>query len=438
MGVGIVIEVIRKNNSDYDPETIDGPDSVPTPCDPIYLGTLLRLFAKHIPDFMSLIRSSKHTVNDDGKVKSVERGELNSAWGAKIEPLGFDRFKTCELMAELLHCSNMGLLNEPGSDEYVRHRDAERERLIREGAFNPQREGPPGDYNDSTADFTNGSALGSGPPEDLKVLEVTNASEEDGFEDVSSSGVLAEEKDLGSEEDSGQEAETGRKSPNEEQQRDMEPKEGSSEKPKSSTATRPSDPQSPTTSGLSDQVSDIKLSSNRNPSDPVGNEGQPNEAANSPQGNREQDPETSAPMASHPEAVPAPLFACKQAGDSPSEAAGPSEVAPGESAEGTTQEEPPTEGPAELTDPYIQLDTNGQPVVGDYLKIMFVQNQVVPTILVRSPEEIPETALTMISGILLSLSLEQLPPQRGVRCCPAGFQRADGTWIQPITGGGSF
>src|SRR3954462_1286166 len=41
-GVGIIIEVIRKNNSDYDPDGVDQ-GSTPSSRDPIYLGTLLRL-----------------------------------------------------------------------------------------------------------------------------------------------------------------------------------------------------------------------------------------------------------------------------------------------------------------------------------------------------------------------------------------------------------
>ncbi|KAF3916530.1 hypothetical protein ABW20_dc0101809 [Dactylellina cionopaga] len=129
VGVGIIIEVIRKNNSDYDPELAGGIDSIPSGRDPIYLGNLLRLFAKHVPDFTGLILNSEPIiVNEDG-TQTVKRRELKAAFGGTIEPLGFDRFKTCELMAELLHCSNMGLLNERGSDEYVKQRDGQRERL---------------------------------------------------------------------------------------------------------------------------------------------------------------------------------------------------------------------------------------------------------------------------------------------------------------------
>lgn len=383
VGVGIVIEVIRKNNSDYDPETVGGPDSLPTTYDPIYLGTLLRLFAKHIPDFMALIQSSKHTVNDDGKVRSVERGELNSAWGAKIEPLGFDRFKTCELMAELLHCSNMGLLNEPGSDDYVRNRDAERERLFREGAYNPQREGTSTvDYNDSTADFTNGSVLGSGSPDD-KVLEVTNTGEEEGFEDVSASGVLVgREKDL-------DDKEGGSREPHEDRESQNEPKRETSENSVQAEAPKSSsDPQSPTASGLTNQVGDIKLDSDRSSVNPSGS-GEPakaaaGETASSSQSGQEQPSKTSAPMASHPEDVPAPLFAAKPT-EASSSTAGQTDSPPHETdpAAGTAPGQS-NEGQTELADPYVQYDTDGKPVVGDYLKIMFVQNRVVPTILVRT------------------------------------------------------
>jgi hypothetical protein len=35
------IEVIRKNNSDYDPESLGGPDTMLSTYDPIYLGTAL-------------------------------------------------------------------------------------------------------------------------------------------------------------------------------------------------------------------------------------------------------------------------------------------------------------------------------------------------------------------------------------------------------------
>ncbi|KAL2118763.1 hypothetical protein VTJ04DRAFT_5722 [Mycothermus thermophilus] len=170
-GVGIVIEVIRKNNSDYDPEGVDI-NSPPTSRDPIYLGTLLRLFADHVPDFMNLI------MNVPAKNKS-----LASTFGGSIEPLGFDRFKTCELMAELLHCSNMLLLNEPGAEDLIMARDAQRHRLRAEGKLQPL--GGNGNETLSVDDISvNVSQLSTA--DQSRKLEVTNVTtDDDGFEEVS-------------------------------------------------------------------------------------------------------------------------------------------------------------------------------------------------------------------------------------------------------------
>ena len=182
VGVGIVIEVIRKNNSDYDPDVGAEPNSVPSSKDPIYLGTLLRMFAQRVPDFMDLILSPNHTVGGGDGPISIKRKELNAAFGGKIEPLGFDRFKTCELMAELLHCSNMGLLNEIGSEEFVKARDAERERLKTEGKLGLSHSQPLTPDDDLTMKSSTQTRLGS--PDGSRKLEVQNASDDDGFEEV--------------------------------------------------------------------------------------------------------------------------------------------------------------------------------------------------------------------------------------------------------------
>jgi SIT4-associating protein SAP185/190 len=364
VGVGIVIEVIRKNNSDYDPESLGSPDQMLTTYDPIYLGTLLRLFAKHIPQFMALIQSSKHTIHDGNKLKVVERGKLNSAWGGQIEPLGFDRFKTCELMAELLHCSNMGLLNEPGSDEYVRQRDEERERLIREGVFDPHQEEHSGiDYNDTTADFANDSAFGSGSPEDTKTTEAPHAGEEEGFEDVGASGVLVDEK-------AGvattptvdpQPTETVTELPSTDNAAEPAPSEETTNS--SQSAAEIVDPAS-ATAGLTEQVSGINLE-------------------NTPQDDQQESKKDSQePEASTAQDVPAPLFSHEQGSDS-------NPTPAGQTGETSTVNEQTEEahilndgGDEDSAEQYIQLDTDGRPVVGDYLKIQFVENKVVPTILV--------------------------------------------------------
>lgn len=367
VGVGIVIEVIRKNNSDYDPEHLGGPDSLPTPYDPIYLGNLLRLFAKHIPNFMALIQSSKHAVHDGNEFKSVDRGRLNSAWGGKIEPLGFDRFKTCELMAELLHCSNMGLLNEPGSDEYIQHRNEERERLISEGFFSPNRDDHSGlEYNDTTADFANGSALGSGSPEDVKGTHMPHAGEEEGFEDVAASGDIVPAKEAGAA------AATGPIEPTatvEEVASTPEPEEPPKTPEISQTETSsttspqhtPASSESPSTAVLAEKMGEIELEKAQQSS--------PEEAKEEPI------------VAPKPEDVPAPLSVPK---DEPAEATPESADQPATipAVEPTQEAEQAHDGGAEdPAEQYIQYDTDGRPVVGDYLKIMFVENKVVPTIL---------------------------------------------------------
>jgi SIT4-associating protein SAP185/190 len=170
VGVGIVIEVIRKNNSDYDPDVGAEQHATPSSRDPIYLGTLLRLFAQHVPDFMSLIMDAP-----------AQKERLDSTFGGKLEPLGFDRFKTCELMAELLHCSNMGLLNEVGAEEVITARDAERQRLRIEGKLVAAR----GEEAPSSVEELTMRIPHSAPAEESRKLEVTNIStDEDGFEEV--------------------------------------------------------------------------------------------------------------------------------------------------------------------------------------------------------------------------------------------------------------
>ncbi|KAG7191463.1 uncharacterized protein KQ657_003139 [Scheffersomyces spartinae] len=112
-GVGIIIEIIRKNNSDYDvmPVLYITVDShPPNGRDPIYLGHLLQVFGDNIDNFNKLL------------VDEHERGALKTPFG-EIEPLGFERFKICELIAELLHCSNMQLLNDTKGFDIVKERD---------------------------------------------------------------------------------------------------------------------------------------------------------------------------------------------------------------------------------------------------------------------------------------------------------------------------
>ncbi len=173
VGVGIVIEVIRKNNSDYDPDVGSEANSIPSSRDPIYLGTLLRMFAQNVPNFMQLMNNAP-----------AQKIRLNSTFGEKIEPLGFDRFKTCELMAELLHCSNMSLLNEPWSEGLIAVRDAERRRLRSEGRLTPNRGEEAA--TPTSADVLTMSMAHTSTANESRRLEVTNvsAADDDGFEEV--------------------------------------------------------------------------------------------------------------------------------------------------------------------------------------------------------------------------------------------------------------
>ncbi len=208
VGVGVIIEVIRKNNSDYDPDVSLGANVLPSSRDPIYLGTLLRIFAQNIPALMALL-STKPEPSASGGLQGTAVGKrsLPIASGGMIEPLGFERFKTCELMAELLHCSNMALLNEPGSESYIRERDQERERLRAEGRLPRDRElRQDSEFIDDGTPFNSSMrsaadlATADYSLEESRRLEVANAGDEDGFEDIVISDDLEDDlvrEDLG-------------------------------------------------------------------------------------------------------------------------------------------------------------------------------------------------------------------------------------------------
>jgi SIT4-associating protein SAP185/190 len=410
VGVGIVIEVIRKNNSDYDPDVGGGSDGVPSSHDPIYLGTLLRMFAKHVPDFMDLILSSKHTVTDGSGSRLVERGQLNSAWGIKIEPLGFDRFKTCELMAELLHCSNMGLLNERGSEEYVRQRDAERERLKAEGTLNSQREGDSGvQYTEDTAGFTNGvsSPLAGGSPEEIRRFEIANAGDEDGFEDVAASGVLNDEIKDDFDEKSAEKDKSSSEAFTTIQDRPrIDLSDEFMDEPLSSpklddkmseedipSPLQPGDPTSPTTSGLTEKVRRFSLEKKDSPM--TSEEDQPEDTkldrSSDSKDKLEIDPVSPGALSPRAEDTPAPLFASSSG--PPREAVSPKTIEGEQSGNsidttlgegGDSSQSVIMSGNEQLFEPHIETDIDGKPVVGDFLKVMFVENRVVPTILVST------------------------------------------------------
>jgi SIT4-associating protein SAP185/190 len=388
VGVGIIIEVIRKNNSDYDLDNHVGPD--PKTCDPIFLGTLLRQFANHIPDFMRLVRS-----------KAARKPDLKAASGGSVEPLGFDRFKTCELMAELLHCSNMGLLNERGAEEEVRKRDLEREQLKAEGKLATPRAPPSPSHDEfgSSVD-SHGFHHAERPdtdelheaPEEIKKLEVQNASDEDGYEKVAPpTDDLPEEVSF--DEFTEKIDDTGLPALEKSDKRQPEsspaglsdvdvPRPLSPSKPKSPPKqqlhfdpppTRAAD--SPTTAGVTERIGGLDMDE-----DTVMTEfGEDSLDSYDDDGPSELEKELAKAER------PAPLFARKEAPassdvDPVHGAKSPDEIEEVEKSVATLQGESSTLPNGERQ-PY-DTEADGSPVVGDLLKIRFVEHHVVPTILV--------------------------------------------------------
>ncbi len=425
VGVGIIIEVIRKNNSDYDLENQIGP--VPKNSDPIYLGTLLRQFANHIPQFMELVNSSSQIVTQRDGSTTKKKRELKTAFGEKIEPLGFDRFKTCELMAELLHCSNMALLNERGSEAEVRRRDAERERLKADGKLTSANAGNLGDFSTSvdSQGFHHARAPSMDSPAEIKPLHVQNSSEDD-FEKVIAPEVATEgPKDPAAEKE--QIGEPLEPSPKVEP-RDA-PQESASAKtagddgdfvdepltppkdtaaPAETAASPPKladDAESPTSTGLSAKVNELELDTDtvmndrQEPTEPAKNEMPDPEAKTLPslltqQLNQNSDSsiaEHSESLSPHPDDKPAPLFAGKNRESKPEPANIDTSRFTAPVAESDLSEITPIDetqsvrsvifGSTEDTAGF-EIDIDGTPVVGDLLKITFVENKVVPTILV--------------------------------------------------------
>ncbi|KAF1998330.1 extragenic suppressor of kinetochore protein 1 [Amniculicola lignicola CBS 123094] len=412
VGVGIVIEVIRKNNSDYDLENQIGP--VPKNSDPIYLGTLLRQFAKHIPQFMELVHNPNQTIiNKDGST-GTRRRELKTAFGEKIEPLGFDRFKTCELMAELLHCSNMALLNERGSEAEVKRRDAERERLKAEGTLSTSSNLNTGDFSTSVDShgFHHARAPSSESPEELKRLEVQNNSEDD-FEKIVASETVPEESKCGG---SGKEAadKPSPKSPSGEKLSEKvpedddlvdEPLSPAKDTTSTSTVTTPKpgdDAESPTSAGLSAKVGGLDLHNDivmkdgpdNTPVPVVEGESTDRSSLLTQQLNKTPPAESLEPpeaLSPHPDDKPAPLFASKSkplAEETKIDTSHfTSNVAESEGSEVTPIDDTGSArsvlfgGIETPYPPQYEADIDGSPVVGDLLKMKFVENKVVPTIL---------------------------------------------------------
>lgn len=119
--ITLVIELIRKNNSDFDPinlieTTIE--KNPPNSRDPIYLGYLLKTFTSCIPTLL----------NDFWDMDESIYPTYKNQIGESYKKIGLSRIKIVELIAELLHCSNMTLMNSKSAglieEERSQYRDS--------------------------------------------------------------------------------------------------------------------------------------------------------------------------------------------------------------------------------------------------------------------------------------------------------------------------
>jgi len=321
---------------------------------------------------------------------------LKSAFGENIQPLGFDRFKTCELMAELLHCSNMGLLNERGSESEMRQRDQNREKLKAEGKLgNPQA--------DTTAEldeqfassvdshgFHHAEAPGddlSNSPDKVNRLEVQNVSDEDGFEKVAVPDAEALPDEITFDDFN-------------EKVDESSPEKATNES-RQSAATDDSGNEDVTNDSLAEQIEHLTMSDEKHDS---AQEAKPRVSSltkqiqdhisatesNADQENQHATESSDVDVnAVSAEDKPAPLFASKQSpskGTDPILGTGDDDDGQESSARSTATLQPESEvsqtAESAGEPPAFEMDIDGTPVVGDLLKIQFVEHQVVPTILV--------------------------------------------------------
>lgn len=142
--VSIVIELIRKNNSDYDQVNLlqTSLKTNPPNCrDPIYLGYMVKKFADNLDLIFDLLKNDYNDRVNDEKIYDLNEDELKEVQSGNtkkirkncineyVRPLGFQSFRIVELIAELLHCSNMGLLNSNKAEYISRKRDKVRSEL---------------------------------------------------------------------------------------------------------------------------------------------------------------------------------------------------------------------------------------------------------------------------------------------------------------------
>ncbi|KAG7448348.1 SAPS-domain-containing protein [Guyanagaster necrorhizus] len=127
--IGVVIELIRKNNSDYfEPylfhtlrnrlmqiqhQYSSQPENVTREALEHAMGEMVdRMGVVHLGPVLEIMNDNLHTFLDYLKSPRSSTGPVGTTVGMVV-PLTFERFRICEMIAELLHCSNMSLLNRP-------------------------------------------------------------------------------------------------------------------------------------------------------------------------------------------------------------------------------------------------------------------------------------------------------------------------------------
>jgi serine/threonine-protein phosphatase 6 regulatory subunit 3 len=139
--ISVVIELIRKNNSDYfepylfhtlrnrlitlqqqlqsdDRQTLERAmkEMVDRMC-VVNLGSVLEIMCDRLESFQRYLRKPRSMVSQQiilvgfsDKYCAFQSGPISTTVGV-ITPLTLERYRICELLAELIHCSNMALLN---------------------------------------------------------------------------------------------------------------------------------------------------------------------------------------------------------------------------------------------------------------------------------------------------------------------------------------
>ncbi|KAI8393932.1 SIT4 phosphatase-associated protein-domain-containing protein [Radiomyces spectabilis] len=109
-GVTIIIDLIRHNNSDSDNDpTVNGTYNYGS-------SPMMREAAVSLADMLEVLGGRIGEITKLLIYPKSVRGPMRTSIGERM-PLGFERLKTCELFAEILHCSNMANVNNAPSDE---------------------------------------------------------------------------------------------------------------------------------------------------------------------------------------------------------------------------------------------------------------------------------------------------------------------------------